>query len=118
MMDEGNAGVFEFEREYESAAQNLPVHEPILVELTKVLAAHPRGLRRWSVMRAIRKDRESASREIPHKLEDDVERIFRRFCADQGCAAKDAFFYRPKETAGEVWVVFPERAKALLAAAQ
>jgi hypothetical protein len=119
MMEEGSAQVFELDREAESAAQSLPF-EPILVELIRVLAPYPGGLRRWSVMRAIRKDRERAAREIPQKLEDDVERIFRRFCADAGnakapgCAAKDAFFYRPKEKAGEVWVVFPERAKALL----
>ena len=91
-----------------------------MVELIKVLAPHPGGLRRWSVMRGIRKDRESAVRDIPQKFEDDVERTFRRFCANAGdakagtCAAKDAFFYRPKERAGEVWAIFPDRAKAWL----
>jgi hypothetical protein len=94
--------------------------QPILIELIKVLAPHPGGLRRWSVMRAIRKDRESAARDIPQKFEDEVERTFRRFCTDVGdaktrtCAAKDAFFYRAKERAGEVWVIFPDRAKAWL----
>jgi len=95
-----------------------------LVELIKVLAPHPGGLRRWSVMQGIRKDRESAARDIPQKFEDEVERTFRRFCADAGdakartCAAKDAFFYRPKERAGEVWGIFPDRAKAWLDAEQ
>ena len=94
--------------------------QSILIELIKVLAPHPRGLSRWSVMRAIRKDRESAARDIPQKFEDNIERTFRRFCADAGdaktstCAAKDAFFYRPKEKAGEVWGMFPDRAKVWL----
>jgi hypothetical protein len=116
--EENRGDVFSPERA-EMAAQ-LRADGPILVELIKVLAPHPGGLRRWSVMRAIRKDRESAARDIPQKFEDDVERIFRRFCADAAdakpgtCAAKDAFFFRPKEKAGEVWGVFPERAKAWL----
>jgi len=49
-----------------------------LAELIKVLAPHPGGLRRWSVMRGIRKDRESAVRDIPQKFEDDVERTLPR----------------------------------------
>jgi hypothetical protein len=120
MMDEENTQLFELDRESEAAAR-LPSDQPILLEIIRVLAPHPSGLRRWSVMRAIRKERERAAREIPQKLEDDVERTFRRFCADAGnaktpgCDAKDAYFYRPKDKAGEVWVVFPERAKAWLA---
>jgi len=61
--------------------QNLRATHPTIVEeLIAALAPHPRGLRRWSVMRAIRKSREALSREIPLKLESDVERAFRRFC--------------------------------------
>lgn len=98
--------------------------KPILIELVSVLSATPAGLRRWSVMRAIRKLRENAMREISQKFEDEVERTFRRYCADADnsktriCAAEDALFYRPKEKAGEVWAVLPERAKAFLEAAQ
>jgi hypothetical protein len=94
---------------------------PILSELIAVLKPHARGLRRWSVMRALRDNRKRMSREIPHKFEDDVERIFRRFCADdvdpgmRACAAEKAPFYRPRETAGEVWALYPQRAEALLA---
>ncbi len=85
-----------------------------LDELVEVLSAHPRGLRRWSVMRAIRASRSRRGREIPHKLEDDVERTFRRHCADgaevQATSPSRTLFYRPKETAGEVWAVLPARA--------
>jgi hypothetical protein len=86
-----------------------------LAELIKVLTPHPGGLRRWSVMRAIRKDRESGSREIPQKFEDEIERTFRRYCADaehtktRVCGAEDALFYRPKDKAGEVWAIIPGR---------
>jgi hypothetical protein len=45
---------------------------PMVAELVAVLAPHPGGLRRWSVMRAIRKNREAASRDIPLKLEADI----------------------------------------------
>jgi hypothetical protein len=91
--------------------------QPVLLELVKVLSQHPGGLRRWSVMRAIRKLRESAGRDIPQKFEDEVERTFRRYCADsdnskiRNCAPEDALFFRPKEKAGEVWAVIAERVK-------
>lgn len=94
--------------------QHLPEE---LIELAKVLAAHPGGLRRWSVMRAIRSGREKAGREIPQKLEDEVERQFRRHCADvKGSAVlpEEALFYRPREKAGEVWAAYPERIRMLL----
>lgn len=91
----------------------------ILSELIKVLSPHPSGLRRWSVMRAIRKDREKADRDIPQKFEDEIERTFRRYCADadsfktRGCAPEQAVFYRPKDKAGEVWAVLPERTEII-----
>jgi hypothetical protein len=91
--------------------------QPIVRELVDVLVQHPKGLRRWSVMRAIRNERERASRDIPQKLEADVERIFRRFCAGADaclCAAGTELFFRPEEKAGEVWAVFPDRAAAWL----
>ena len=78
----------------------------IVEELVAALAPHPKGLRRWSVMRAIRKGREALSREIPLKLEADVERTFRRFCRnDEMRASSTALFYRPAEKAGEVWAL-------------
>lgn len=95
--------------------------QPILSELITVLKPHARGLRRWSVMKAMRDNRKRKSREIPHKFEDDVERVFRRFCADGSTSRtpmtsnENAPFYRPLETAGEVWAVHPERAEELLA---
>lgn len=70
-------------------------------------------------MRAIRSDRERALRDIPHKFEDEVERTFRRYCADKDdadtrvCLVRDAFFYRPREKTGEVWALIPDRAKVL-----
>ncbi|HEY0281188.1 MAG TPA: hypothetical protein VGC27_01025 [Rhizomicrobium sp.] len=108
------------EQETDTTARKLRADQPILSELIKVLTAHPGGLRRWSVMRAIRNDRERASREIPQKFEDEVERTFRRFCADADgaktriCDPTEALFYRPREKAGEVWAIFPERASAWL----
>jgi len=78
----------------------------IVEELIAALAPHPKGLRRWSVMRAIRKSREAVSRDIPLKLEADVERTFRRFCRGDEMRASDAtLFYRPAEKAGEVWAL-------------
>jgi hypothetical protein len=84
-----------------------------LNELIEVLSAHPRGLRRWSVMRSIRASRIKRARDIPHKFEDDVERMFRRHCdgAEMRLATRGAtLFYRPKETAGEVWALAPTAA--------
>jgi hypothetical protein len=79
----------------------------ILEELVAVLAPHPHGLRRWSVMRTIRKNREAIAREIPLKLESDVERAFRQFCRGDGmrAASGTALFCRPAEKAGEVWAL-------------
>jgi hypothetical protein len=48
--------------------QDLRAPRPTIVEeLVAALAPHPKGLRRWSVMRAIRKSREAVSRDIPLK---------------------------------------------------
>jgi hypothetical protein len=78
----------------------------IVEELVAALAPHPGGLRRWSVMRAIRKSREAVARDIPLKLEADVERAFRQFCRDDGMRATGtALFCRPAEKAGEVWAL-------------
>ncbi len=78
----------------------------IVEELVAALAPHPGGLRRWSVMRAIRKSREAVAREIPLKLEADVERAFRQFCRNDGMrASSTALFCRPAEKAGEVWAL-------------
>jgi hypothetical protein len=71
-------------------------------ELVAVLTPHPAGLRRWSVMNAIRRARQATGRDIPLKLEAEVERTFR-----QGCTGKGARFRRPTETAGEVWALNP-----------
>ena len=88
-------------------AQDSCASRPAIVEeLIAALAPHPNGLRRWSVMRAIRKSREAVSRDIPLKLEADVERIFRRFCrGDEMRASDTTLFYRPAEKAGEVWAL-------------
>ncbi|HVZ69038.1 MAG TPA: hypothetical protein VG891_06215 [Rhizomicrobium sp.] len=105
--------------EYGADSQRVRSDQAILGELVKVLTRHPGGLRRWSVMRAIRKDRELANRDIPQKFEDEIERTFRRHCADadaskaRGCAPEQPVFYRPKDKAGEVWAMLPDGAKPL-----
>jgi hypothetical protein len=86
-------------------------HPTIVEELIAALAPHPRGLRRWSVMRAIRKGREAVARDIPLKLESDVERTFRQFCrGDEMRASGTVLFCRPPEKAGEVWALEPRPA--------
>jgi hypothetical protein len=103
--------------EIEIAAWPERAEQPIVLEIIRVLKPHPRGLRRWSVMRDIRNNREAASKDIPQKLEANVERIFRRFCAGTDtstCNARNALFFRPQETAGEVWAVHSDRAAAWL----
>lgn len=86
----------------------------ILAELIGILKLHPKGLRRWSVMRAMRDNRQRFSLEIPAKFEAEVERVFRRYCADDKnfriCEVEEAHFFRPRETAGEVWALRPARA--------
>jgi len=113
-MDRHSAPSFQTQR------SERPTHPTLLGELITVLRPHARGLRRWSVMRAMRDNRKRQSRDIPQKFEEDIERIFRRFCAEDTatriCPAESAPFYRPRETAGEVWALHPERAEAMLAA--
>lgn len=108
------------ERQTEVAVRDLRLDQSYLTDLVEVLASSPKGLRRWSVMRAMRKVRESAGREVPQKFEDDVERVFRRFCVATDTAngtprvSANALFYKPQERAGEVWAVFPAKAETWL----
>lgn len=82
-----------------------PQTDPTLIdELVAVLAPHPAGLRRWSVMNAIRKARQASGRDVPLKMEADIERAFRSGCTP----ARTARFRRPSETAGEVWALNPD----------
>lgn len=92
-----------------------------VVNLIDVLRPHSQGLRRWSVMRAMRSRWEDADLPVSQKFEDDVERAFRRLCAGadafkNGPSGDDeAVFYRPGERAGEVWAVHEEQADVWLA---
>jgi hypothetical protein len=93
---------------------------PYVVDLIAVLREHPAGLRRWSVMRAMRTRRERTGAAIPQKFEDEVERAFRRFCANgdpiknRSCSAETALFNKPGGKTGEVWAVYTDRADAWL----
>jgi len=107
-------------RERDTATMKHLSEQRTVVDLISVLRPHRRGLRRWSVMRALRTRREAAGRSIPLKFEDDVERAFRKLCAGAEAfksgnhGAEEPLFYRPQERAGEVWAVHIDRAEAWL----
>ena len=87
----------------------------LLVDLIAVLEANPAGLRRWSVMRAMRTRRERAGYDIALKFEDEVERLFREYCVDEISRENETRpFFKPKEKAGEVWAADPTRLAAFL----
>ena len=94
-----------------------------LLDLIEVLLPHPAGLRRWVIMRSIRKSHELAGRPISHKFEDRVERVFRNHCADsiifkkQNIAPEKALFYWPQGKAAGLWAVYAEKAQTFLNAA-
>ena len=91
----------------------------VIHELVKALMPHPGGLRRFSVMRAIRTERSRTSRPISLKFEAEIERAFRSSCANWSGGklpeTGNALFYRPEGKAGEVWAVHVDRATAWLA---
>jgi hypothetical protein len=98
MTEEGGSSDLVMNSAYEADA--LAYVDPIVQELVSVLKPHVRGLRRWSVMRAMRENRKRQSQEVPPKFEVEIERVFRRFSS-----APNATFYRPAETTGEVWAL-------------
>jgi hypothetical protein len=104
------------------AAEPSQLEHSYLLDLIKVLRPHPGGLRRWSIMRTIRKNREMIGDPVPQKMEDGIERVFRNHCADtegfkkRGCAPETALFHWPQGKAGGVWAVYPDRADVWLAA--
>lgn len=100
-------------------ARSWNANAAVVTELARLLLANPAGLRRWSVMRAMRKVWQASQQEVSLKFEDEVERHFRYFSANDDCArspgrAGEALFFRPSEKAGEVWAADPERVRAWL----
>jgi hypothetical protein len=81
-MPQDRVGLFVPEPGNELGATRFGSETVILNELYKVLSAHPAGLRRWSVMQAIRNSRSHTGRAMPQNFEAEVERTFRRFCAN------------------------------------
>jgi len=87
----------------------------LLLDLIAVLEESPGGKRRWSVMRAMRTRRARSGHEITPKFEDEIERLFREFCAAEPQREDDTRpFVRPKDKAGEVWAVDGTRLRAFL----
>jgi hypothetical protein len=87
-----------------------PHYRALLNDLIAVLEENPAGLRRWSVMRAMRERRRSAGCEITPKFEDEIERLFREHCVSEPPRDNEPRpFFKPKEKAGEVWAVDPAR---------
>jgi hypothetical protein len=85
----------------------------LLNDLIAVLQENKAGLRRWSVMRAMRTRRARTGHEITPKFEDEVERLFREYCiSDPPRENETRPFFRPKDKAGEVWAVDTQRLRA------
>lgn len=119
---QNNSDVFEPNTGSSAPLQTASGDPFVLDELVKVLSPHPGGLRRFSVMRAIRALRDRSQRPVSLKFEAEIERAFRSSCANwTGGKAPDnstnTLFYRPDGKAGEVWAVYADRAKAWLAGA-
>jgi hypothetical protein len=109
MLDEMTQDMFE-----RAAPERLRVKQSLLHDLIAVLEAHPAGLRRWSVMRAMRTRAQRAGHEITPIFEDEVERAFRRHCTGDTSRGANAteLFHRPKDKAGEVWALNAAPAQA------
>jgi len=94
----------------------------IVDELVTLLAAHPGGLRRWSVMQAIRRNRGRTARPVSLRFESEIERVFRSLCGEgteRSVQNGSSFlFYRPEGKAGEVWALRQEQAAAWYAGAE
>src|ERR1700741_4586052 len=87
-----------------------PHYRALLNDLIAVLEENPAGLRRWSVMRAMRERRQSAGYEITLKFEDEIERLFREHCVSEPPRDNETRpFFKPKEKAGEVGAGDPAR---------
>lgn len=87
------------------------VRRDCLRGLVDLLRGHPAGLRRWTVMRAMREQWQRAGHEIGLKFESEVECVFFGRCSGHPLRVKSGdpqieLFYRPPGRAGEVWAAY------------
>ena len=113
-----NANPYDQSAQPEMRPERLKPDPAYVADLIGVLLPQPGGLRRWSVMRAIRARREKANQaHSPQIRRQGRARVPRLLCGRSAFSAsrqRPRLFYRPKDKAGEVWAVYADKARAWL----